>query len=315
MAKLPLFISNDKLMILNGATSLEFEDWLQSLSFEDGPDIIGEAGYKIMFQWHKSRGLQKRCPTLNDDVMRLVVLHAVGEVRHVDNDFHHGYVLERAHGETGIPRDTPKISAVDWRLLSLNKATSKMALQVIRFDTIKNFSDINDLRQTVLDAPPNLMDCLSRLQLSFSDAKYFDFFQVTLPAYLASPSTDSHSTAAVLLSLPNLRYLDLWFHSTIPQSNFFATPHISWHSANHTVANNGTITCPYPCRHAIVDYIMCWAYPFIAHIPKVNITGYVKTKTRNAWLRILRDKRNRHSHLIEVQERVNLFNKLTAGDL
>lgn len=285
MAKLPLFASNDKLMVLNGATSLEFKDWLSSLSFMDGPDILGEAGYKIQFQWHKACGAQKRCPHLNDDVMRLVILHAVGEVRHVTEDGQLGYLLERApHVNPGTPTSTPVISAVDWRILCLNKATSKMALQVIRFDTIKNFAQIYNLRDIVLYGPPNFMGCLSRLQLSFSDAEYFAFFQVALPAYIPETSTISHSTAAELLKFPNLRYLELWFRSTIVGNDLSGRPidQVAWHPTSHTVTSAGKIFCPYPCRHAIVDYILCWAYPFISHIPKVNITGYAKTKTRDA---------------------------------
>lgn len=326
-AKAPLSISKGKVMVRNGAEFLDLEDWIETLPFTAGPDIYGEAGYKMLDQWHKARKLQKQCPRINANVMDILLLHAIGEVRNVQNDsqgptilraydFRHGSA-ESVQAWSGGAHISPRsIQNVNWRLLCLNKDTYERVQRLIRLHTTKSFTAPYILQDVLLSASTNFINSLTKVQLSFTDVDYFTFFGVTLSGCLLPRGPHvSNITADVLRNIPTLVYLELFFHSPLDQVR---SNQIPWDFSDIPRSDMGgeviAQNVPYQCRRLLVDYILCFAYRSISLVLKVEISGYVKTSTRDYWHRILRDKRNQIAHSKMVEERIKAIRKQPSED-
>lgn len=298
---------------------IKFDNWLLALPPVAEIDVLGDQGYKELFQWHSARGAQNRCSRLDNDVMSIVLLHAIGDVRHVDDDRMGGFSIVRKHVNTDRfmmmgGRHSLVVQSVDGRVMCLNKQLAEIARRALEFHTIKTFDMRSSLPDTISAAPSRFLASLSRIQLSLTDDDYLYFFHVKLPGLgLAQEYAHHLPQCAALRRLPNLNYLELRFDSPYNKHGY---SQIDWDPSNITQSSPGACKfLQYPCRRTLVDYIMCFAYQHIVHIRSVNITGYVKTETRNHWLRILQDGPNWENHMAAVKMRIDAIQKQPVANL
>ncbi|KAK5120828.1 hypothetical protein LTR85_005895 [Meristemomyces frigidus] len=320
MAKVPLMLEDSehgpsRLMVLNGDESMPFPQWLSQLAQAPDPDLTGRKGYEVQYRWHAERGGGFNFLGLPEDLQKTVLLHMVGEVRHLD--YHtstHTHSLHAAHthyklSKYDLPEDPtmpPEINNITAGLLSLNKSINTKLMPIIEYWTIKHIDQTDTLSILVNDDAATVLRCLNRVQLSFTDAEYFDFFYVSLPGYppeeergwgvdTTAWDRDGEAPAMAISRLPNLRYLELWFDATLHCVG--SNPWAGRKSGTH-LAQLGIDARRFPCRKGMIDWIMCFAYRYIKDVPRVNMASYVKTVTRNKWLDVLRDK----GHMVEHQE-------------
>lgn len=326
-ARVALYISKGEPMVVYKDDSIRFQDWLSSLSLDAGPDILGPPGYKKLHDWHQARGAQQQCPRLNDDVMRIVLLHAIGEVRNVRMHSVVGFMTTMKYDNhdrgargtqvencRGLPLGPPAIPKLDRRVMCINKQLAQTARRVLEYDTIKSFDEFHTIASMMREAPPNFLESLSRVQLAFNDQDHLNFFRIPLPGLeLSFDYINDPPRSSVLKELPNLNYLELWFNSPADSAGYI---NIDWDPSSWTQSCPGSYKyCRYPCRRAMVDYILCFAYSAIAHIRSVNLTGYVKNETRNHWLSILQDGVNRDNHLEAAEQRIKEILAQPVADL
>ncbi|KAK4541072.1 hypothetical protein LTR36_008297 [Oleoguttula mirabilis] len=126
--------------------------------------------------------------------------------------------------------------------------------------------------------------------------------------------------------LPALRHLELWFQSTLERWCSTPFPHDTLgfpkvHQARQRALYGwderykGLDFSACPCRKAIIDYIMCFAYKYIKHIPHVSLTGYVKESTRDRWLVALRTRSSREQLETTINERIEKIKRIPLSKL
>ncbi|KAH9810922.1 thioesterase [Teratosphaeria destructans] len=236
-----------------------FETYLAALPVPRMRRMGRQESYELQWEWWQARGKIFNFLGLPIELKEMLLLQMVGEVRPV---------------------------MLEWHMLI--KDINAMLQPIIRNQAITQFWDSQVLLRlgypTGLYLPfrPNL----TRIMLDFSDFDYVQFFhtevlpnagRISIYAFPGGPH------AAYLSKLPNLRYLELWFHPTMDYSE---QPWWDMH------VDDPHENRPFPCRKGMVDLIMLLAYQYINQISTINMTGYVKTVTRNKWLSIFRDLKN-----------------------
>ncbi|KAK5134733.1 hypothetical protein LTR08_006108 [Meristemomyces frigidus] len=165
---------------------------------------------------------------------------------------------------------------------------------------------------------------LNKLQLTFTDVQYVDFFHAAIPAcvphFLGFTQWHDQAPAVVLAQMPVLRYLELWFHSTLRREHATPFPHRAVRGGPikniEEIENEyGLDVDGYPCRKAIVEYIMCFAYQDIGHVARINLTGYVKTSTRDRWLGVFGALTGREAIEKTIDERMMEIRSIPSKNL
>lgn len=299
MAKVPIYGVRDAageacVMVLESRKSTRFSEWLDLLARPEASTLVGEEGYELQCRWWRKRGGRFAFDELPLDLKSIVMLHVVGEVRNCDFedgiefsfDLGHDYhsvksrLNEYKQYGTSDPTRIPTIREVDPHLFTWSETFGLNLRKLIDYNTIKHFSSPPHLLKAVAPSRSGILRLLTRIQLDFSDNDFLHFFGACLPDYrhwLPGPETNPSATA--ISELPDLKYLELWFRSTIKGQR-------------------------YPCRKQAIDTIMWFAYRHVKHIKTVNLTGYIKTETRLKWLQILKDKRNTNQHHERIDDMI-----------
>ncbi|KAF2642595.1 hypothetical protein P280DRAFT_448119 [Massarina eburnea CBS 473.64] len=127
--------------------------------------------------------------------------------------------------------------------------------------------------------PAARFNCLGKISLDFTNAAWFHFFGVEVDANTNALSFNSEQSMSKYLTkdkLPNLVALDLRFRN--PEDGNAWSP---WQQ-NY-------------CHRTAVDMILTFAFPFVHHITKVNVAGYVKKATKEKWETIYTQARRRQA--------------------
>ena len=219
----------------------------------------------------------------------------------------------------------PRIPALNIDSLLLNKEIYKSVKLILRTRSIMSFCTSDYIASTISHAPQSLWANMTRVQLAFSDFEYFGFFDLELPgidkaelakktiprkAYSQTPSTIN---ASVLRQLPALKYLELWFNS--PLNPYACSPWYATNTADAKEKDPEINRRRFPCRKTMVDYILTAAFPHVQHIQHLNITGYVKTSTREHWLSIFRNHNDRPNQLAKVEQKLREMKTLGPAQM
>ncbi|CAK1366245.1 unnamed protein product [Cercospora beticola] len=314
VAKVPLYLQESagnhghpkeraELLVLDGDSLRPFADWLGDLPAPLGPPLLGKDGYHSMHMWHRERRkfTSTKLPCFADmstEIKENILLHMVGEVCTLDFK----YCWEEPVGPLLPDFDTPLYGyELDRNVITLSKEIHQLVQPIIRRGTIKSLRYYYVITEA-LNPAHTFVNYLTRLQLTFSDTEYICFFHLILPGlrHLVYQD-DNHATA--LSQLPQLKYLELWFDAPLDpeESNVW---YLQWETEASPDIDKYAQVHRFPCRKTMIDWILTAAFPYIQHIPTVNVTGYVKTVTRTKWLEIFRNKRARESQLAQVQEKL-----------
>lgn len=150
--------------------------------------------------------------------------------------------------------------------------------------------------------PPRGFNWISKVELNFSTAEYFDFFGVSLRPRVHVRVQDSNGP--LLGQIPTLRKLALAFPCPYDDGNTWLNgglvswplrpvlnpwEEIAYYSRfEHWGLSDSEYAayrfmCPSACSRAIIDWILTFAYPHIKHIPNIYLQGYIKSDLKAKW--------------------------------
>jgi hypothetical protein len=313
IAKVPIYFRISQsgrrdLMVMNGESNpMLLKDWLKIAMLPRIPQMpIGAQGYELQLKWWEALGgAPFRFTDLPSDLQRLVLLHMVGEVRHLDFEYdevssdYRPTLCKRAKvrsdSDGSLP---PPIDALDHGHFCLSRAVyHKLKKDILPFMTIKHMTP-SEYRGFQSVHSVETYNHLNRIQLDFDDLSYLTFFGGRLPGTWKSSRDDYGDPgpdATMLQMLPNLRYLELWFHSTVnaEDSNPWPPP-TNWGGGETKVY----VKEDYPCRRGMVDRILTFGYRHLKDIACQNPPSILSL--------------NMCSHLVRVSV-LTLPIKLTVG--
>ncbi|KAK3658816.1 hypothetical protein LTR56_001687 [Elasticomyces elasticus] len=312
------------MIVLADGTTIPLKDWLSGLPEPAVNLPTGVEGFQLQYKWWCERGQFCDFPTLPENIQHTLLLHMVGEVCEVtvrpDLDSRHGrkqgyWLLRRfprvedglALGRYDGPKQLPWWEMhLERSILGLNKSSRIQAQKIIRQHTTKYFRSLpvfRDIFEVPKIAPTLRLDFLNRIQLTFSDTEYAVFFGAELP--FVPRRSVGPPVATGLGKLLGIRYLEISFQSTMKRDTCNSWPHDAHHPRDCVDGDPGSEDVDrggFPCRKAIVDYLLSFAYKYIKKIPNVNLTGCIKESTRDRWMSILH---TNESHFPGFDERLS----------
>ncbi|KAF2110716.1 hypothetical protein BDV96DRAFT_650821 [Lophiotrema nucula] len=176
--------------------------------------------------------------------------------------------------------------SVNRDIMSVSKLIRKESFVAAWEGTFKHFTTSEDLSEVInFPKAPTSLNWLAKINLSFSIREYFIFFGVTVHPFIRYDQ--AQAPARVLQTLTTLTSLDLLFFN--PNSGD-ANPWRDWYYALMYISEDqpqyermmGEF-----CHTPVVDWILTFALPFIKRIPKVYLSGCIKTITRKKWEHII----------------------------
>ncbi|KAK5683216.1 hypothetical protein LTS10_004747 [Elasticomyces elasticus] len=286
---------------------VSIKEWLAGLAEPDVELPTGECGYELQAKWWEARGRFCDFPALSEDIQHKLLLHMVGEV--CEAVMQPGYGWDKVNPGYLLRQtiDSPQLFALgryftDYEsherhhqlprgLFRLDKSTCQQLQSILRCHVTKRFSSYPEYqgyhRQILeLQALPSLA-FLNRIQLKLSDREYARFFGAVLhlPLFDSRPAP----AAALLAELPGLRHIEICFESVIEMylasdqrgdTQYLAGWFFSGRGIKQQLAKHAAL----PCRKAIVDFLLSFAYKHLKDIPRVNLTGDIKQSTRDRWM-------------------------------
>jgi hypothetical protein len=151
----------------------------------------------------------------------------------------------------------------------------------------KYFQSAERFKKVLVANPPTgFSRWLGKVELDFSIPEYFRFFGVRVnPMETWSDWVEidsSESLGPLLKSVEMLENLHLRFPSSYDdsvQNPWVTMKRDVWHF--HPEFSRHLPRRPVVCNHAIVHWILIFAFPYISHIPNIRLTGYIKTSLKN----------------------------------
>ncbi|KAF2874507.1 hypothetical protein BDV95DRAFT_604681 [Massariosphaeria phaeospora] len=119
---------------------------------------------------------------------------------------------------------------------------------------------------------PTTWNWLTRIQLAFNGPSFFNFLGIqVMPSIVFN---HGRSKGPLLQGISTLKDLELEFHDPYARDDdqaWYGVPGIR----------------KFPCHKTYVDWTMTFLFPFIKGIPKVRLSGHVKTDIKQKWTQIL----------------------------
>ncbi|KAK3644028.1 hypothetical protein LTR56_009880 [Elasticomyces elasticus] len=321
-------------MVRMGERWMPLRAWLSSPAFPEQRAWPGlyKAAIELQYQQYmaKDGGLQWRNAAgegLPTEIWRHILLFCVGEYI---EPYHTTEVEECTDEEGGDEPSTKEkpltiltghgverrvespwtINPLHKQLLPVNRAFLELdkfnratAHDVFWTSTTKRYMSERRLAEIPTQIQPRYWDCLRRMELAFTHVDFFALFHCKIKPFVWLPKAPA---ATVLLDLPNLRYLELFFMSTIE------TDYSPWKCAleGKYVDSEPTDTridmYRLPCQKVLVDWILRFAAGWLTktkRLSRVELSGYIKTETKEKWEPILNSKnRDQYTGYIEDEK-------------
>lgn len=251
-----------------------------------------------------------------------MLLHCIGALRpvHISKSMDWGRLRSvpagSCHWREPLSSAVFDIPRVCHPILALNKRLLPIARDILHNKTIRRFKSAGDLSSITRKFPATVINP-KRVQLAFHLRELPEFFRVDIPGiHLNTRHMHPHNVypplAQQLKQWTNLEYLEIYFGSTFNQVD--TSPWASLLRFNRALwpGIDGSI---YPYRRVLVDWIMLFAFEHLKHIPSVNLTGYVKTSTRQKWLGLLGKGADREKAAEQVKQELAALKALPCKDL
>ncbi|KAK4541078.1 hypothetical protein LTR36_008303 [Oleoguttula mirabilis] len=318
-------------MLRDGERWRSLKDWLRTLP---APTLkgYGKAALEAQYRWWRSTGRPFRFLELPKELHSHILLFAFGE--HIEPE----YVSEWKYGDNGtgghstkqvnLTKGTlrlkdrnrgrgydrarfPPVTPVNLALLGLSKQTREMALDVLWADTTKTYRSPPDIwswdtrvEQSIDVLPEARLGCLRRIQLALRNDEYVLLFTVRLPG-VNNPADWSYQdpSMSVWNMLPNLKYINVDFQSTAGSG--YSPWCRSMYRRHPDVSDDDEFARMdfdrLPCQKVLLHWMLCFAAKHIIHIPTIELTGFLKTCTKQKWEAILYD-RSRTDYMNIIKE-------------
>ncbi|TKA78131.1 hypothetical protein B0A55_02713 [Friedmanniomyces simplex] len=301
---------------------------------------VGRCGYKLQYLWWRSMkkssddaisagqsrqlavtatplGVLGKLPL---EIRRLLLLHCIGERvapqkedrLNANGQYRYVTVLTRGGNFQQMNKSVydctgpPLVRRTNESLLCLNSTTSALALQILNEDTIKVYPAPRHLDHSQAN-----FHFLRHLQLCFTNREYIDFFRVDLPPFNAQFGWTANAGADILNDLPLLSELEIFFR---PPTSRKASP---W-EPDSKLSYEPALFAGYsgfPCQKVLVDWILCFAADYVKKIPRVKLTGYIKTITKKKWESLLGGRNSAAGVAAVIDEQKKEIRGLRESDL
>jgi hypothetical protein len=211
----------------------------------------------------------------------------------------HGWVPTAPRPELeGTHDQADEVPAPDAALLAINHQIREEALAVVWSYSRGSFASLSVLKDVTRWSPTFLpSNSLKRIGLNLDNYDYFHLFGVRvalpmMPEYADPPYAEYLQTAV----FPNLKTLDLKFRSTRwgPYDSPWTTTNMRW-PLSELVDAEDAWAWDSACQRAVTMMILTLALDYVYKIKEVNVEGYVKHSTKEAFERALKEKKE-HPH-------------------
>ncbi|KAK4891561.1 hypothetical protein LTR27_009892 [Elasticomyces elasticus] len=193
----------------------------------------------------------------------------------------------------GTPSRAGWYNLVDCGLLRLDRSTRAQVKAIVRHHLSKRFPHHCGFGMvTRLRGFPNI-DFLNRMTLNMSDHSFMHFFGADLPC-LSHVVDVKDPPGAAIAKMTGLRHLELRFQSRMwsHTSNPWPNDRLQYvfnggRGCNPNLENMASVDPRgFPCRKAMIDYLLSFTYQYIKAIPDITLTGYIKHSTGDRWMGI-----------------------------
>ncbi|KAF2110718.1 hypothetical protein BDV96DRAFT_603786 [Lophiotrema nucula] len=182
------------------------------------------------------------------------------------------------------PKTTVYVQPPNYQFLQVHSRLKDEALKAAWEGTRKHFLGSGVFDDVISCPNPPPYNWLSVVQLNFTSEDYFRFFGIKV---YPTMQHESNNCTAQLLKNTSIKDLEMRFRH--PHIGYEADP---WGAKSgdfrrdriwneHKKHNMG-------CSKIVVDWILTFAFPYIKEIPKVKLTGSIKTTINEKWTSILR---------------------------
>jgi hypothetical protein len=300
----------DKVHVRQGGEWIPLIEWMLQLA--DTGILIKRSIAQSTYLWHRRSKQQFRLMDLPVELRLLIferIIAPTGEVYPLSQANHFGsleYTTQQQRKNAhiilglGYSRDCSILSRMMWvgdyrdyvptedrvttpppnlNLLFVSKAVNAEALRA-GWEGVKRCFIDHKIFAAVADSKVGVaqrFNCLGRIQLSFDNAGWFDFFGVKVGLILEQ--TQSESLGHYLSRLNHRASLEIRFRD--PSDGAIGDP---WYGRGDTTIAD----CPHPsCQTVLIDWILALAYQHIKHIRDVRIVGCVRKPQKQKWQAIL----------------------------
>jgi hypothetical protein len=174
-------------------------------------------------------------------------------------------------------RPVPRPDPPNYTILRVDKQIHDEAQKAAWQGTTKHFTSPLMMEQ-VIQAPnsPSEYRWLTHIQLCMNTNECFIFFGIDIdPVLRLLPQP---SKGRMLQGITSLKSFEI----------VFGTPYKIFASAWHSIGlANGLSLEQYPCHKIMVEWVLIFAFLYLKHIPKVRLSGCIKTCTKTKWEHIL----------------------------
>ncbi|KAJ4359478.1 uncharacterized protein N0V89_000032 [Didymosphaeria variabile] len=256
--------------------------WL--LEHEREKQLKGDMGIKAQQIWWKNTGKHFPLMALPAELRALIFQQTLG------GNIYPSYFYTRIGIETDMdnmvdPGSSPHCPNPD--ILLASKQVYKEAREAVWEGTTKHFCFDSHFEEVL--SYPSLWptyNWLTSVQLSFPLDEYFTFFGIEIgPTLQFQPNG---GPAEPVKSLHSLREIELYF---APLTRLKNNPWLEYR--REYGSQSWFYNAPkyrdmsvHPCMKAVVDYVALGAFPYLRHIPRVNLIGAVKSSIKKKWRQI-----------------------------
>jgi hypothetical protein len=270
--------------------------WL--LSLVNPKAGLGDAGWKLQQDWWASNGQSFPIMNLPAELRREILRQILSGNIYPNTQMKEGMSgpvvtlgseFQNSPGDCG-PESTmsPRPDPPNYAILRVNRQMHYEAQKAAWEGTTKHFSSPMMMGE-VMQAPnsPSVYRWLTHIQLCMSTSECFDFFGIGIdPVLRLLPQP---SKGRMLQGISTLESLEISFSTPYsfhanPWSRFYLiNHHLGWF--RNDIHKQGMQEKP--CHKIVVEWALALAFPYLKHIPKVRLTGCIKTCTKTKWEQIL----------------------------
>ncbi|KAF2794800.1 hypothetical protein K505DRAFT_360752 [Melanomma pulvis-pyrius CBS 109.77] len=315
-------------------------NWIPLKTFIDSPPILTDTslnwakyreekgGYVWQYNWWQNNGRHFRLLDLPEELRRQIFIQVLGPEVYPQKKRGSGHnekdikpmVLRQGCTYEYLDRDTARATEdiIPYRESKPNRAIFYLNKQVLREarragweGTLKCFKYYQDfphydgsLDRHSSGAGGNMdsygmlsFNYLNRVSLNLGNDGYFALFGLNCQPFRLE---NEYPNPRFLEIMKSTQYLELCFRN--PFEGWSNDPWCTLHDAMDLPAKDRG-----SCQKIIVDWILTFAKPYIEHIPKIELTGFIKHSTKGKWDTIFEEQRTKKVYYEMANEREDIL--------
>ncbi|KAF2243930.1 hypothetical protein BU26DRAFT_569821 [Trematosphaeria pertusa] len=299
----PFPLTVDKILVEVEGKWKPFKEWLSE--FPDREWLLHKP-HAAQRKWWTKNGKAFPIMQLPKELREIILKYVLGgEIRpHVNhfgegrrvilgtassNNPYSGDISNWRHGSHERKKLKKLIPHPNYAIFCVSKTIYEEAMYVgWGPDARKHFINPEYLKNVLLcPTPPAQPNWLTKLKLEFSIQGYFSLLGVEI--FPTMWIDESKSLMHLIKGIKTLVDLDLQFNN--PYENYSKADRNPWLNLSYNMGpqfgNQYDGTRRVPCHKIIADWILTFLFPHIKYIPRIRLTGCIKTCVLKKWDYIL----------------------------